>query len=378
MISNASVGSLPGRAVLFSRGQWLALLLTSAAVLLVVPWLSLGVSASSPWHISAYGLTLMGKILCYATAALALNLVWGYCGILSLGHGLFFALGGYVMGMHLVRVAAGDGLPDFMGFLGWDTLPWFWQASGSLPATLVLIVLLPGVLAFGFGWMTFRSRIKGVYLSIITQALTYCGMLLFFRNETGLGGNNGFTGFRSLMGFDITSTGFRLTLFLLSAALVLGSLVLCRAVMASRFGKVVLGLRDAELRLSTSGYNPLPYKLVIWTLSAVLCGIAGALYVPQVGIINPGEMSPTQSIEMAVWVAVGGRATVLGPVLGALAVNGSKTWLTAVWADGWLFVLGGLFVLVTLWLPGGLVGLLGRVGHVFRSKNLKSQQGVPS
>ncbi|MEJ7138043.1 urea ABC transporter permease subunit UrtC [Amphibiibacter pelophylacis] len=355
------IADLPERAPLFSRPTWLALLGLTLLACIAVPLMVLVAPPDSVWHLSAYGVTLLGKILCYATAALALNLVWGYCGILSLGHALFFALGGYVMGMHLVRVAAGGGLPEFMSFLDWQTLPWFWQASGSLAATLLLIVLVPGLLALALGWMMFRSRIKGVYLSIITQALTYCAMLLFFRNETGLGGNNGFTGFRTLLGWDITQDSTRLVLLGLSFALLLGSLLLCRAIMVSRLGKVVLGLRDAEGRLTTSGYSALPYRLVIWTISAVLCGIAGALYVPQVGIINPGEMAPVQSIEMAIWVAVGGRATVWGPIVGALGVNGAKTVLTATWADGWLFVLGGLFVLVTLWLPGGLVSLGARL-----------------
>jgi urea transport system permease protein len=331
----------------------------------VFPLLNLVVPAYHPLHLSAFWVTLVGKIMCYAIAAVALDLVWGYAGILSLGHGLFFALGGYAMGMYLMRQIGREGqyqadLPDFMVFLDWKALPWHWWMSDQFLWAMLLVVLVPGLLAFVFGYFAFRSRVKGVYFSIITQALTFAAMLLFFRNNTGFGGNNGFTDFKRILGFPITTPGTRMALFVITAAVLLGALALGRWLVASKFGRVLSAIRDAEQRAMFCGYNTVHYKLAIFTLSAVLCGIAGALYVPQVGIINPSEMSPANSIEMAIWVAVGGRGTLLGAVLGAGLVNGAKTIFTVALPEYWLYVLGLLFILVTLFLPRGVLGLLQR------------------
>ena len=328
----------------------------------LLPVLHLAFPPEHALHVSGYTLALVGKFMCYALAALALDLVWGYTGILSLGHALFFALGAYAHGMYLMRAIGRDGvygsaLPDFMVFLDWQELPWFWAMTDSFWYCMALVVLAPGVLASVFGYFAFRSRIKGVYFSIITQALAYAGMLLFFRNDTGFGGNNGFTDFRRILGHDITAPGTRAALYLATLAFLLGALCLCRWLVASRLGRILQGVRDAEPRLMFLGYDPLWFKLFVWTLSAVLCGIAGALYVPQVGIVNPSEMSPANSIEMVIWVAVGGRGTLLGAILGAFTVNGLKSWFTAAFPDLWLFALGLLFILVTLLMPKGLLGL---------------------
>ena len=327
------------------------------AVLLALPLLSL-LPADNSFQVSAYTLTLVGKILCYAIVALALDLVWGYAGLLSLGHGLFFALGGYAMGMYLMRQAAGDGLPAFMTFLSWTELPWYWAGTDNFLWAMCLVVLAPGLLALVFGFFAFRSRIKGVYFSIMTQALTFTGMLLFFRNETGFGGNNGFTNFRSILGFSISAQGTRAALFMATVALLVASLYIGWRLAQSKFGRVLTALRDAENRLMFCGYDPRGFKLFVWVLSAVLCGLAGALYVPQVGIINPSEMSPTNSIEAAVWVALGGRGTLIGPLLGAGLVNGMKSWFTMAFPEYWLFFLGALFIIVTLYLPKGVIGML--------------------
>ena len=314
-------------------------------------------------HVPAYTIALVGKFMCFALAALALDLVWGYTGILSLGHGVFFALGAYAHGMYLMRAIGRDGvyqsnLPDFMVFLDWKTYPWYWSMTDNFWYCMALVVLVPGVLAFIFGYFAFRSRIKGVYFSIITQAMTYAFMLLFFRNDTGFGGNNGFTDFKRILGASLTSPVTRALLYLLTLALLVGALVLCRAIVKSKLGRVLQAVRDSESRLMFIGYNPLWFKLFVWTLSAVLCGIAGALYVPQVGIINPSEISPANSIEMVIWVAVGGRGTLIGPIIGAFAVNGLKSWFTADLPEFWLFALGLLFILVTLFMQKGIVGLV--------------------
>ncbi len=326
-------------------------------LMLTLPFLTL-LPASHPLSLSTYTLTLVGKILCYATVAVALDLVWGYAGLLSLGHGIFFALGGYAMGMYLMRQAAGDGLPAFMSFLSWDQLPWFWWGTQHFAWALALIVLVPGLLALVFGFFAFRSKIKGVYFSIMTQALTYAGMLLFFRNETGFGGNNGFTGFTTILGMPITATSTRIGLFIATVLLLLASLGIGFALARSKFGRVLTAVRDAENRLVFCGYDPKGFKLLVWTLSAVLCGLAGALYVPQVGIINPGEMSPTNSIEAAIWVALGGRGTLIGPILGAGLVNGAKSYFTMAVPEYWQLFLGLIFIVVTLFLPRGVIGLL--------------------
>jgi urea transport system permease protein len=355
----------PTRVALFSRTGWAILVAALVVNCVLVPVAALLVPADSPFALSAYGLTLTGKIMCYALCAVALDLVWGYCGVLSLGHGLFFALGGYAMGMYLMRQIGRDGvyqsdLPDFMVFLDWKALPWFWHGSDSFVWALAMIVLVPGVVAFVFGWFAFRSRVKGVYLSIITQALTYAAMLLFFRNDTGFGGNNGFTDFKRILGFPIAAIETRVALFVATGLALAGGLVACRAIVRSKLGRVVTAIRDAESRVMFTGYDPLPYKLAIWTFSAVLCGIAGALYVPQVGIINPSEMAPANSIEMVIWVAVGGRGTLVGPMAGAALVNGAKSYFTAAFPEFWLFFLGALFVAATLFLPRGVAGLLRR------------------
>jgi len=354
---------LPARAPLLTRTGWSVFLLALLAVCALAPVLNLVVPAGSAWHLSDYLLNLIGKIMCYAICALAMDLIWGYSGILSLGHGLFFALGGYMMGMYLMRQIGRDGqyqsdLPDFMVFLDWKELPWHWALSDSFLATLALIVLVPGGVAFVFGYFAFRSRIKGVYFSIITQALTYAALLLFFRNETGFGGNNGFTDFKRILGLPIATPSMRMALFVITGLTLLGCFLLARWLVRSKYGRVLQAIRDAENRTMFCGYDPLPYKLSIWTLSAVMCGVAGALYVPQVGIINPSEMTPANSIEIAIWAAVGGRGTLIGPIVGAFLVNGAKSWLTVTFPEFWLYVLGGLFIAVTLFMPQGVVGLV--------------------
>ena len=342
--------------------SWIALGIFLALALVVVPVLHLNFPEDSAFHISTYAITLIGKIMCYALVAVAMDLIWGYGGILSLGHGLFFALGGYAFGMYLMRQIGRDGsyqsdLPDFMVFLDWKELPWFWVGSDSFGWVAFLVMAVPAVVAFVFGYFAFRSRIKGVYFSIITQALTYAAMLLFFRNETGFGGNNGFTDFKRVLGYTITSSETRLVLFGLTAVMLAVTLVFAAWLVKSKFGRVLTAIRDAESRVMFIGYNPLWYKLTIWVISAVICGIAGALYVPQVGIINPSEMSPGNSIEIAIWVAVGGRGTLIGPIIGAFVVNLAKSWFTVSFPEYWLFFLGLLFIIVTLMLPQGLVGL---------------------
>ena len=339
--------------------------IAALVVLVAFPVGNLVVPQGSALHVSDYAVTLGGKIMCYAIVAMAMDLIWGYAGILSLGHGLFFALGGYAMGMYLMRSIGHDGvyhsdLPDFMVFLDWKAYPWYWRFTEHFWYAAMLVVLVPAVLAFAFGYFAFRSRIKGVYFSIITQALTYAAMLLFFRNDTGFGGNNGFTDFKRILGYPITAPATRIVLFCTTGAVLLACLALCRALVSSKLGRVLTAIRDAESRVMFSGYNPLHFKLFVWTISAVICGIAGALYVPQVGIINPGEMSPANSIEIAIWTAVGGRGTLIGPVLGAAAVNLGKSWFTQALPEYWLYALGLIFVVVTLFLPYGLAGLFRR------------------
>ena len=345
-------------------GQIFLTLLVFAAI--IIPVLNLGTSTENPFHVSTYTVTLVGKYLAYALLALSVDLVWGYLGILSLGHGAFFALGGYAMGMYLMLQIGDRGvygnpdLPDFMVFLNLKELPWFWLGFDNFWYAMIMVALVPGVLAFVFGALAFRSRVTGVYLSIMTQALTYALMLTFFRNELGLGGNNGLTDFKDILGFNLQADSTRIVLFITSAiALALGYLA-CRAIVISRLGKVAVAIRDAEDRVRFIGYRVDRFKLAIFTFSAVLAGIAGALYVPQVGIINPGEFSPLRSIELVVWVAIGGRTTLYGAVLGAFVVNYAKTYLTGAAPEIWLFALGALFVLVTLYLPNGIVGLLKR------------------
>jgi urea transport system permease protein len=335
---------------------------SAAAVIAAI--LNLAVPESSALHLSTYGLMLIGKYMCYAMLALAVDLAWGYLGILSLGHAAFFALGGYAMGMYLMRQIGSRGvyghpiLPDFMVFLNWDRLPWFWLGFDQFWYAIVMVALMPGLLAFVFGWLAFRSRVTGVYLSIITQALSYALMLAFFRNDMGFGGNNGFTDFKEILGFDLQRDATRATLVVVTAAALSGSYALCRFIVSSRAGRVMRAIRDAESRTRFLGYSVEAYKLWIFVVSAVIAGVAGALYVPQVGIINPGEFAPINSIEVVIWVAVGGRGSLFGAVAGAVLVNYAKTYLTAAWPEVWLYALGAMFIAVTLLLPRGIVGLI--------------------
>ena len=341
-----------------------AFLGTMLLVAVLVPLLNVLPAEGSFAHVSNYLVSLLGKYLCYALLALAIDLVWGYCGILSLGHGAFFALGGYAMGMHLMRGIDGRGvyghpvLPDFMVFLGREELPWYWLGFDAFGFAMLMALFVPGLLAFVLGWFAFRSRVTGVYFSIVTQAMTYALMLAFFRNDLGFGGNNGLTDFKELLGVQLATTVSRNSLFAASAIALAGSYLLCRLIVSSKLGRVLVGVRDAEARLRFLGYRAERFKLFVWTFSALLAGLAGALYVPQVGIINPGEFAPAQSIEAVVWVAVGGRGFLVGGPLGAVIVSATKTVFTGSFAEYWLFVLGGLFVLVTLFLPNGVFGLL--------------------
>ncbi|PMN64322.1 urea ABC transporter permease subunit UrtC [Enterovibrio norvegicus] len=331
--------------------------------IVLVPVLNLWVPADSPFHLETYTVSLLGKYLCYAILALSVDLVWGYLGILSLGHGAFFALGGYAMGMYLMRQVGDRGvygdpfLPDFMVFLNWTELPWFWHGFDQFWFACVMAVVVPGVLAFVFGWLAFRSRVSGVYLSIMTQAMTFALMLAFFRNEMGFGGNNGLTDFKDLLGFSLQSDTTRVGLFMATALGLIITYLLCRAIVSSRLGALAIAVRDAESRARFVGFAVENSKLWLFVVSAAIAGIAGALYVPQVGIINPGEFAPLLSIEIVVWVALGGRATLYGAVIGAVIVNYAKSWFTVEFPEVWLFALGALFVAATLYLPKGVTGL---------------------
>ena len=342
-------------------------LLALSALMVAVPVLHLAVPADSALHVSTYTMTLLGKYLTYALLAVAVDLVWGYVGILSLGHAAFFALGGYAMGMYLMRQIGSRGvygdpvLTDFMVFLNYKELPWFWHGFDMFWFAGVMVVLAPGLLALVFGWLAFRSRVTGVYLSIITQALTYALQQAFLQNNMGFGGNNGLTDFKDILGMPINAPGTRVGLFVASAVALLLGYLACRYITLSRAGRVVQAIRDAESRTRFIGYRVESYKLWMFVFSAVLAGIAGALYVPQVGIINPSEFSPINSIEVVIWVAVGGRATLYGAVAGAVLVNYSKTFFTTALPEVWQYALGALFVLVTLFLPRGFAGLMGMV-----------------
>ncbi len=354
-----------------------------------IPLLNVLPSERSPLHVSDFLVALVGKLTCYAIVAVAMDLVWGYAGVLSLCHALFFALGGYAMGMYLMRVIGTEGnyrsaLPDFMVFLDWKELPWYWHGFDHFGFAMVMALLVPGAVAFVFGYFAFRSRIGGVYFSIVTQAVVYAAMLLFFRNATGFGGNNGLTDFKRILGYSLREPSTRAALCAASGLGLGIAFAICRAVVASRAGRVLTAMRDAEAKVRFSGYDPVAYKLFAWTLSAMLCGLAGALYVPQVGIVNPSEMQPSSSVEIAIWVAVGGRGTLAGAVLGALLVNGAKSWLTVAFPTAWLFVLGLMFVLVVLVVPGGVVeafaGLArghGFVARLFRGLGAKNLAPAP-
>ncbi|MGE7468319.1 urea ABC transporter permease subunit UrtC [Bosea sp. NPDC003192] len=340
-----------------------AFLASVAAIGLLVPLANLLMPAGSPLHVSTATMSLWGKYLCYALLAISLDLVWGYCGILSLGHGAFFALGGYAMGMYLMRQIGSRGvygnpiLPDFMVFLNWQELPWYWYGFSSFPFAMLMVLAVPGLLAFVFGWFAFRSRVTGVYLSIITQALTYALLLAFFRNDMGFGGNNGLTDFKDILGFNVQAQGTRAALFAMTCTMLISGFLIARGIVTSKLGKVVIAIRDAESRTRFLGYRVDRFKLFVFTVSACMAGVAGALYVPQVGIINPSEFAPANSIETVIWVAVGGRGSLVGAALGAVVVNWAKTMFTSGFmAPYWLFALGALFVFVTLFMPKGILG----------------------
>jgi urea transport system permease protein len=352
-------------------GTCTVLLLIAVAVL--VPLLNLLTPETSALHIPTYMVSLMGKYLCYALLALSVDLVWGYCGILSLGHGAFFALGGYAMGMHLMRqigtrgVYGNPDLPDFMVFLNWPELPWYWYGFDNFAFAMLMVVVAPAALAFVFGWFAFRSRVGGVYLSIITQALTFALLLAFFRNDMGFGGNNGLTDFKDILGFNLQADGTRAALFALSALSLAGAFIGCVAITRSKLGRVLVAIRDAEMRTRFTGYRVEHYKLFVWTISAIMAGVAGALYVPQVGIINPGEFAPAKSIETIVWVAVGGRGTLVGAILGGVLVNLGKSYFTGAFPEAWLYCLGVLFVATTLFFPKGVLGIIPTLIKKFRT-----------
>ena len=374
MITKLLIDSLDRRATIF--------LCILALAMIAVPVLHLAVPEGSFFHVPSYTVALLGKYVCFAVLALSLDLVWGYCGILSLGHGAFFALGGYAMGMYLMRQIGARGvyanplLPDFMVFLNYKELPFFWYGFSWFPYALFMMMFVPGIIAFAFGWLAFRSRVTGVYLSIITQALTYALMLAFFRNDMGIGGNNGLTDFKDILGFPVQASGTRATLYALSVLLLGLSFLLARMLVTSAFGKVLIAIRDAESRTRFLGYRVEQYKLVVFTVSAAMAGLAGALYVPQVGIINPSEFQPANSIEAVIWVAVGGRGTLVGAVVGAFAVNFLKTvFTTGALAAYWLFVLGSMFVLVTLALPKGIVGTLEEMWAARRARASNEPNG---
>lgn len=333
-------------------------------IILFVPIANLLIPETSSFHVPTYLVSLLGKYICFALLAISVDLIWGFCGILSLGHGAFFALGGYAMGMHLMRQIGDRGvygnavLPDFMVFLDWDSLPWYWYGFDNFVFAAFMAILVPGTLAFAFGWLAFRSRVTGVYFAIITQAMTFALMLAFFRNDMGFGGNNGLTDFKDLLGFSLQSDLMRCSLFIASTCALAAGYLLCRFVTQSNLGQVLVAIRDAESRVRFLGYRVARYKLFIFTVSAMLAGVAGALYVPQVGIINPSEFAPPGSIEIVIWVAVGGRGTLYGAALGAVLVNYAKTYFTGALPDAWLYVLGASFIFVTLFLPKGIVGTL--------------------
>jgi urea transport system permease protein len=370
----------PQPTAMLGRGSLLFLAIVLAAGI-AVPALNLLLPVDAALHVPDYLVTLIGKYLCYALLALSVDLVWGYCGILSLGHGAFFALGGYVMGMYLMRqigtrgVYGNPDLPDFMVFLNWKELPWYWYGFEYFPFAALMVLLVPGLLAFVFGWFAFRSRVTGVYLSIITQAMTFALLLAFFRNDMGFGGNNGLTDFKDVLGYPVQAPKTRGVLFFLSALALALCFVLARKIVSSKLGRILVSIRDAESRTRFLGYRVEHYKLFVFTVSAMMAGIAGALYVPQVGIINPSEFSPENSIETVIWTALGGRGTLWGAAVGAIVVNAAKSWFTGLLPDAWLFILGGLFIFVTLFMPKGLAGVLS--GWRWQAGEKPSSQTVP-
>ena len=376
MITQALLRALDKKAV------WIVIILVLVAIL--VPASNLLLPAGHPLRLPNYLVPLFGKYLTFAILALALDLVWGYCGILSLGHGAFFALGGYAMGMYLMRqigtrgVYANANLPDFMVFLNWKELPWYWYGMDNFWFAMLMVVLVPGLLAFVFGFLAFRSRVTGVYLSIITQAMTFALLLAFFRNDMGFGGNNGLTDFKDILGQPISAAGTRASLFAASAIALALSVLLCSMIVNSKLGKVMIAVRDAESRTRFLGYRVEYVKLFAFVVSAIIAGIAGALYVPQVGIINPGEFEPANSIEVVIWTAVGGRGTIIGPILGAILVNVGKSFFTGAFPEFWLFALGALFVVTTLFLPKGVVGLIGQWRAMTTRREQHDRNAPPS
>ena len=371
------------RSYLFTHGAGVVFIAILVALAVGVPYLHLAVPETSPYHVSTTVVALLGKYLCFALLALSLDLIWGYCGILSLGHGAFFALGGYAMGMYLMRqvgargVYANADLPDFMVFLNWKELPWYWYGFDHLAFALLMVVVVPGVLAFLFGWLAFRSRVTGVYLSIITQMLTYALWLSFFRNDMGFGGNNGLTDFKDIAGFSVQAPETRAVLFSLSAIALIAGYLIARGVVNSKLGKILVAIRDAESRTRFLGYHVEAYKTFVFTLSAIMAGVAGALYVPQVGIINPSEFHPANSVEMVIWVATGGRGTLIGAAVGAGLINYLKTiFTTGYLAAYWLFALGGIFILVTIFLPKGIIGTLGEFIGEFKWRRRRAPEDI--
>lgn len=349
------------------NGKHWMVIVALLAVAILVPVSNQFMPESSFLHVPDYSIQLFGKYMCYALLALSVDLIWGYAGILSLGHGAFFALGGYAMGLYLMRQIGPRGvygdpiLPDFMVFLNWPELPWYWLGFDNFFFAAFMIALVPATLAFVFGWFAFRSRVNGVYLSIITQAMTYALLLAFFLNDFGFGGNNGLTDFKDILGFSLQNINTKLALFSASTvALAIGYMV-CRFIVTSRLGNVLIAIRDAESRTRFLGYKVENYKFFVFIVSSILAGVAGALYVPQVGIINPSEFAPANSIEIVIWVAVGGRGTLIGAIIGAILINYGKTWFTGAFPEYWLFALGGLFVATTLFLPKGVVGLISQL-----------------
>jgi urea transport system permease protein len=351
------------------------------AITVIVAGLNLAMPADHPLHVSTYWVALLGKYLTFALLALSVDLIWGFCGILSLGHGAFFSLGGYAMGMYLMRQIGDRGvyghpvLPDFMVFLNWKELPWYWQGFDVFPYAMLMVVAAPGLLALIFGWFAFRSRVTGVYLSIITQAMTFALMLAFFRNDMGFGGNNGLTDFKDILGFSLRADSTKVALFVASAVALAIGYAICRYVTQSKLGRILVGIRDAESRTRFLGYRVERYKLFVFTLSAMMAGVAGALYVPQVGIINPSEFSPANSIEIVVWVALGGRGTLVGAALGAIVVNLAKSYFTGAIPELWLFALGGLFIAVTLFMPKGILGSLTAIWPAIKQRSVMTKKG---
>jgi urea transport system permease protein len=378
--------SLTGVRGLLGVNTWIMVAIV-AVVAVLVPGLNTFTPETSALHVPDFFVTVVGKLSCYAIVAIAMDLVWGYAGILSLCHGLFFALGGYAMGMYLMRSIGKEGmyasdLPDFMVFLDWKELPWYWRGFEHFGFAMLMVLVVPGLVAYVFGFFAFRSRISGVYFSIVTQALTFAAMLLFFRNATGFGGNNGLTDFKRILGYPLRDPSTRAALCAITGLGLALTYAICRAVVGSRAGRVLTAMRDVEPKVRFSGYDPVRYKLFAWTLSAVLCGLAGALYVPQVGIVNPSEMQPSSSVEIAIWVAVGGRGTLAGAAIGAFLVNGLKSWLTAAFPSAWLYVLGLLFVVVTLAMPGGVMQLVALGSRAFglfgKLRGARGVEGEPS